>query len=61
MSRPCPCRWTQDGPCDACERRAEARQDGDDLSEPDRGQRAEEQADREERVDDERFGAYSWR
>jgi hypothetical protein len=48
----------QDEECTACQRYYETR-DADDLSEPDRGQRAEEQADREERVRDEWFGGWA--
>jgi hypothetical protein len=49
----------RDEDCPACTALAEARRDADDLSEPDRGQRAEEQADREERAADERWGYYA--
>jgi hypothetical protein len=59
MRGPCPCRHDAN-PCDACERRAEAIKDGSRPTPSDRAQRADEQADREERVADERFGRYVW-
>lgn len=45
--------------CPVCSNEAETRRDGDDIPESDRGQRADEQAEREERVRDKWWGGYA--